>query len=138
LSFHPSCPICRDTRLHGSLASGGAVSPRAQALLAAGVLAVSSAMPATMAFAAEPDQQQDGAAPVAQTTPPDPADSPDFDPGGSATDLPDTTPPTPQAQVPGDASDTEAPAAGASAANPDDPVVDAGDGTDTTSSAPSA
>ena len=88
LPFHPSCPICRQTRLTGALAAGGLVSLRTQALLAAGVLAVSATAPVTVAFAAEPDQQQDGAAPVAQSGAPDPPTSPDFDPGGEATDLP--------------------------------------------------
>src|SRR5213596_3173608 len=97
LPFHPSCPICRETRLTGTVAAGGIVSPRAQALLAAGLLAASSTAPATVA-AAEGDQETDGSAPVAQNATPDTADSPDFDPGGQSTDLPKTAPPTAQVQ----------------------------------------
>src|SRR5215208_3535431 len=86
LPFHPSCPICRQTRLSGALDAGGLMSMRAQALLTAGVMAASTTAPVTVAFAAEPDQQQDGAAPIAQSHPPDSAVSPDFDPGGEGTE----------------------------------------------------
>ena len=65
LPFHPCCPICRQTRASGRLPSDGVVSPRAQALLAAGVLVVSTGAPITPALAAEPDQEQQGGAPIA-------------------------------------------------------------------------
>jgi hypothetical protein len=137
LPFHSSCPICRQTRLSGTIPSGGLVPPRTQALLAASLLAVSATAPATTAFAAEQDQQQDGTAPVAQNGAPDPADSPDFDPGGDATDLPDTAPPLPQQQASADpGNDDTAPVDQAPATNPDDPVVDPGDGSDTGSAQP--
>src|SRR5215216_254795 len=87
LPFHPSCPICRQTRLSGTIAAGGIVSPRTRAVLAAGLLALPSVAPAASAFASEQDQQQEGTAPVAETAPSDPASSPDFDPGGETTDL---------------------------------------------------
>src|SRR4051812_30092057 len=102
LPFHPSCPICRQTRLSGTIAGGALVSQRTQALLAASILAVSATAPATAALAAESDQQHDGTAPVGQSNPSDSAQSPDFDPGGDATDLPAPAPPVPQAQTPVD------------------------------------
>jgi len=135
LPFHPSCPICRQTRLTGRMPTDELVTPRAQALVAAGVLAVSSAAPGAAAFAAEQDQQQDGTAAVTQTTT-DPADSPDFDPGGAATDLPNPAPPVPQSQAPADpGNDDTAAVDQTSATNPDDPVVDSGDGSDSTTPA---
>lgn len=132
LPFHPSCPICRQTRLTGHMPTDSVVSPRAQALVAAGVLAMSTAGPAAAALAAEQDQQQDGTASVGQTGASDPADNPDFDPGGNGTDLPATAPAVPQAQAPADpGNDDTAPVDQPSATNPDDPVVDSGDGSDT-------
>jgi hypothetical protein len=137
LPFHPSCPICRQTRLSGRIVSGGVVPPRTQALLAASLLAVSATTPATAAFAAELDQQQDGTAPVAQSGAPDPAASPDFDPGGDPTDLPANAPPVPQTQAPADAgNDDTAPVDQGPATNPDDPVVDPGDGSGAGSAQP--
>ena len=66
LPFHPGCPICRQTRAIGRLPSDGVVSTRAQAALAAGVLVVSTGAPITPALAAgEPDQEQQGGAPIA-------------------------------------------------------------------------
>ena len=66
LPFHPGCPICRQTRAIGRLPSDGVVSTRAQAVLAAGVLVVSTGAPVTPALAAgEPDQEQQGGAPIA-------------------------------------------------------------------------
>ena len=66
LPFHPGCPICRQTRAIGRLPSDGVVSTRAQAVLAAGVLVVSTGAPITPALAAgEPDQEQQGGAPIA-------------------------------------------------------------------------
>jgi hypothetical protein len=133
LPFHPSCPICRQTRLTGHMPADALVSPRTQALVAAGVLAMSTAGPAAAALAAEQDQQQDGTASVGQTGASDPADNPDFDPGGDGTDLPQTAPPVPQTQAPADpGNDDTAPVDQPSATNPDDPVVDSGDGSDTT------
>jgi hypothetical protein len=136
LPFHPSCPICRQTRLTGQLPADELLPSRTQALLAAGVLAVSSAAPGAVAFAAEQDQQQDGTAAVTQTTT-DPADSPEFDPGGTATDLPNTAPPVPQTQAPPDpGNDDTAAVDQTSATNPNDPVVDLGDGSDSTATGP--
>lgn len=140
LPFHPDCPVCRQTRLTGSLATGSLVPVRAQAAVAAGLLVLSTAGPAATAFAAEPDSEKDGTAPVTQTAP-DPADNPDFDPGGDASALPDGTPSVPQAQAPSDAgTEDTGPAAQDPAKNPSDPVVDTGDGSDsptTTTTSPS-
>ena len=133
LPFHPSCPICRQTRLTGAIRADGLVSPRTQAVLAASVLAVSATSPITVAFAAERDQQQEGTAPIAQGGAPDPANSPDFDPGGDAAYLPQLGPPVPEAQTPTDpGNDDTAAVDEARATNPDDPVVDSGDGTNAT------
>src|SRR5215207_7279373 len=139
LPFHPSCPICRQTRLSGALDAGGVMSMRVQALLAAGVLAASTTAPVTVAFADEPDQQQDGAAPIAQGDTPDSAASPDFDPGGEATELPDTDSPMPETPAPPDeGNDDVAPVEQPAATDPDDQVVDSGDGSDTTAAQPPA
>jgi LysM domain len=87
LGFHPLCTRCRDERLAGNLDSELLVSRRTQAVLAAGVLAFSTATPA-VSVAAEPDQEQEGG-----TTPtPDggsggTVDDPAFDPGGADTPL---------------------------------------------------
>jgi hypothetical protein len=139
LPFHPGCPMCRQTRLTGAIPDDGLVSPRTQAVLAAGVLAVSATSPVTAAFAAEQDQQREGTAPVAQSGAPDPANSPDFDPGGNATDLPQLAPPVPQTQAPADpGSDDTAAVDQSPATNPDDPVVDSGDGVNATPAQPPA
>ena len=66
LPFHPDCPVCRSERLTGVLPPAGVVSLRTQAVLAAGVLAFSAAAPAA-ALAAEPDQEQQGAAAPGQS-----------------------------------------------------------------------
>jgi hypothetical protein len=139
LPFHPGCPICRETRLVGSLATGSVLSPRGQAILAAGVLAISTAGPAASALAAEPDQEQDGTAPVAQDGTGDTAVNPDFDPGGDSTDLPDTAPPLPETDAPADAgSDDTAPVEQDPTVDPTDPIVDAGDGSDDSAPPPAS
>jgi hypothetical protein len=131
LPFHASCPVCRQTRLTGTLPADVLASQRAQALLAAGVLAVSATAPAASAFAFEHDQQQNGTVPAAQDGGADPAGGSDFDPGGGATDLPDNAPPVAETQAPADAgNDDTAPVDQTAATNPDDPVVDSGDGSD--------
>jgi hypothetical protein len=138
LPFHPSCPICRQTRLSGRLPSDGLVSPRTQALLAAGVLAISAAAPGAVAVAAEQDQQQDGTASVGQSGPAGPADGSDFDPGGGGTDLPQAASAVPQTQAPADpGNDDTGPVDQTATTNLDDPVVDSGDGLDAAATAPS-
>ena len=107
LPFHPGCPICRQTRAIGRLPSDGVVSTRAQAVLAAGVLVVSTGAPITPALAAgEPDQEQQGGAPIAANGG-DSAANPDFDPGGDTTDLPEAAL-LPAVQAPVDADDDDA------------------------------
>jgi LysM domain len=101
LKFHPSCPVCRQERLFGSLSSEPVVSRRAQALLAGGVLAVSGAAPG-VAVALEPDMQVEGVAAPDQPSGVE-LDDPGFDPGGD-TALPFDTGPAPGAPV--DAEDT--------------------------------
>jgi resuscitation-promoting factor RpfA len=92
LPFHPSCPVCRRERLHGTLSQEPVVSRRTQAVLASGVLAFSAGAPG-LAGAAAPDRQAEGIA-----APEDPAvgeiDDPAFDPGGE-TSLPFETAPAP-------------------------------------------
>jgi hypothetical protein len=65
LGFHPSCPVCCQERLFGSLPSDAVVSRRAQAALASGVLALSAVGP-PVAMAQEPDQQLEGGSGAAQ------------------------------------------------------------------------
>jgi hypothetical protein len=98
LPFHPSCPICRQTRLVGSLATRGVVAPRTSAVLAAGLLAVSAGAPAATALA------QDGPTPVTPSGSPDPTDSPDYDPGDESPQMPDVPQP-PGAPIPTDGDD---------------------------------
>jgi LysM repeat protein len=106
LRFHPSCPVCRRERLYGTLSSEPVVPRRAQALLAGGVLAVSTAGPA-VSVAQEPDRQFEGVAAPDQMSAPD-LDDPAFDPGGE-TDLSFDTAPAPAAPEDGDDSGEGAP-----------------------------
>lgn len=129
LPFNHSCPICRDTRLHGDLVVAPIVTLRTQAAVVAGVVALSgSAIPAA-AVAAEADTTEDGTATVTQTAPADPAASVEYDPGGPAAALPDPAPTPAPAQAPAaPAADTSSDNAGdAPAGDEDDPVVDPGD-----------
>lgn len=128
LPFHPHCPMCRQERLVGALASGGFVSLRAQAALAVSVLTLSTMAPT--AVAAEPDSEHDGAAPAAQTGSSDPSQNPNFDPGGNAETLPQA-PTAAQNSAPAtDRDDDSGPIEQQSATNTNDPVVDDGDGED--------
>jgi LysM domain len=96
LRFHPGCPVCRRERLYGTLSSEPVVPRRVQAVIAGGVLAVSSSGP-VVAVAQEPDSQSEGL--VAPEHPVgDELDDPGFDPGGD-TDLPFDTAPAPAAPV---------------------------------------
>src|SRR5688500_13347857 len=79
LRFHPSCPVCRQERLYGTLSSEPVVSLRAQALLVGGALALSSSAPA-IAVAQEPDRQFEGVAASEEPGGPE-LDDPGFDPG---------------------------------------------------------
>src|SRR3954447_393927 len=127
LPFHPDCPVCRSERLTGVLPPAGVVSLRTQAAFAAGVLAFSAVAPAA-ALAAEPDQEQQGAAAPGQLGSTDTADSPDFDPGGTSTDLPADAPPAPPLHAPPAAGDDDAAPLDEEPANDvDAPVADAGD-----------
>lgn len=137
LPFHPDCPICREERLVGALARGGAIPVRAGAALVAGMLAVGSAAPA--ALAAESDSQQDGTTAVTQPSGADSSRNPDFDPGGASDDLPVQAPALPQTQAaPSDGNDDAGAIDQQPAMNTDDPVVDQGDGSDAQSSEPQA
>ena len=107
LAFHPECPVCRRERLVGALPAEAVVSRRTQALLAAGVLALSTAAP-TAVLAAEPDQEQQGTAAPGQIGQHRSADSPDFDPGGASTDLPFDAGPAPDAPASPDPDDDAA------------------------------
>ena len=130
MPFHADCPICRSERLVGSLAVGGAISPRAQAALAASVLALSTTAPT--ALAAEPDSEHEGSAAVTQTASTDPSQNPNFDPGGTSEALPAQAPTMPQNPAPATAgNDDSGPVEQQPATNTNDPVVDNGDGQDT-------
>ena len=100
LAFRPDCPVCRRERLAGTEPIDALVGHRTQALLAASVLALSSAS-STAAVAAEPDQEQEGAlAPDQVAVDPGLVADPQSDPGGSSIELPvDAAPP---AADPGD------------------------------------
>jgi hypothetical protein len=126
LGFHPDCPACRDERLFGALPADAIVSRRTQALLAAGVLALSSAAP-TAAFAAEPDQEQEGTAAPEETAVGDPASDPAFDPGGESTDLPFDAGPPPDAQAAPNPDDDAGALEQEPVTNEDAPVADSGD-----------
>lgn len=126
LPFHPECPICRHERLAGTLPSGGFVSLRTQTALAASVLTLSTMAP--VAVAAEPDSEQDGAAPVAQTGSSDPSQNPTFDPGGNAETLPQAPTAGQNPALATDGDDDTGPIEQQSATNTNDPVVDNGDG----------
>ena len=129
LPFHADCPICRSERLLGSLAVGGPISARAQAALAASVLALSTTAPA--ALAAEPDSEHEGTAAVTQTGSTDPSQNPNFDPGGNSEALPAQAPTMPQNPAPATAgNDDSGPVEQQPATNTNDPVVDNGDGQD--------
>jgi hypothetical protein len=135
LPFHADCPICRDERLVGTLASRVSFSSRAQAVLAAGVLAFTTT--ASAALAAEGDSQQDGTAAVTQTSGGDSSQSPDFDPGGSSDDLPAQAPALPGTQAPPtDGNDDTGAIDQQPTSNTNDPVVDQGDGSNAQSSQP--
>ena len=80
LRFHPSCPVCRQERLFGTLSYEPVVSRRAQAVLAGGVLALYGAAP--VAVATVPDSQMEGVAAPDQPSGVE-FDDPGFDPRGS-------------------------------------------------------
>ncbi|MDP8909849.1 MAG: hypothetical protein M3N47_12220, partial [Chloroflexota bacterium] len=132
LAFHPSCPICRHTRLTGPFSATPVVSPRAQALVAASALAVSATAPAPIALAAEPDHEHEGTAQVVDTGPGDPAANRDFDPGGEPTTLPEAASPA----VTGDASNDNERVDQPQMSDANDPVIDAGDEADTAAARP--
>jgi hypothetical protein len=131
LAFHPECPVCCRERLVGAFPTEPLVSRRTQALLAAGVLALSTTTP-TAVLAAEPDQEQEGAAAPEPAVNGDAGSDPDFDPGGDSTDLPFDAGPVPVAQSAPAAEDDESIALEQEPATNDDaPVADPGDGTST-------
>jgi hypothetical protein len=78
LTFHPDCPRCRAERLAGSLGDDALVSRRAQAALAAGLLALSAGAPAAAAQGSGGQAEQKEPAPS-----PPPGLETDLDPGGS-------------------------------------------------------
>ena len=94
LPFHPACPVCRRDRLEGSLDGEDLVSRRTQAVIAAGLLAFSTAgVPA--AVASPPDEVIEGTAEVVDEDP-----SVVFDPGGEELQLPDEAPGAPDTSAP--------------------------------------
>jgi hypothetical protein len=143
LAFHPDCPLCREERLAGPLPPEAVVGRRTQAVLAAGVLALSSATP-TAAVATEPDEEHEGATAPEQVVPDETLSDPGFDPGGE-TELQFDVASGPAQAPPGDpAADTGGGQDGPPADPADDtgpveqeptmdaevPVADPGDGTD--------
>jgi nicotinate-nucleotide--dimethylbenzimidazole phosphoribosyltransferase len=130
LAFHPECPLCRGERLVGTLPPNAVVSRRTQALLTAGVLALSSATP-TVAIAAEPDQEQEGAATPEQVAVDVSASDPGMDPGGNATELPYESRQTPSSQPTPDPAGDAGAVEQEPVTNQQAPVADAGDGSAT-------
>jgi LysM domain len=79
LAFHPDCPRCRTERLAGNIGTDSLASRRAQAAMAAGLLAFSAgAAPAAAQAPGVDPRQRETPAPGAEP----PGLSPDFDPGG--------------------------------------------------------
>jgi hypothetical protein len=99
------------------------VGRRTPVLLAAGVLALSTATPAAV-LATEPDHQQEGTAAPEQVTANDAPTSPDIDPGGDSSDLPFDAAPAPAPVAPDPADDTDVAEQGTQA--PPDPADDTG------------
>jgi len=61
LPFHPGCPTCRDTRLHGTIPDGPIVPARVKASLATALVTVSTAGAAPgISLAQEVDEQLEG------------------------------------------------------------------------------
>lgn len=77
LPFRADCPVCCEQRLSGTLDDGPLVSRRAQASLAAALLAVSSVGPIPAAAAANPDRARAADVPAGEEV------DPNFDPGGN-------------------------------------------------------
>jgi hypothetical protein len=128
LGFHPACPICRRERLAGEPPSDAVVSPRSQALLAASVLALSSATP-TAVLAAEPDQEQEGATAPEQVVTDDDRSAPELETGGQPTELRLDAGPAPDEEAAPDQMDEAAPVEQEPVADDDVPADDVGDGT---------
>ena len=126
LPFHPDCPVCRIERLSGSLPAQGVVPLRTQALLAAGCWRSRAARPGWRS-AAEPDQEHDGSAAPGQSGASDPAQNPDFDPGGDTSHLPDAPGPS-QPPATSDPDGNDAPVDPEPTTDADAPIVDPGDG----------
>jgi nucleoid-associated protein YgaU len=126
LGFHPECPICRSERLSGAPPLDAIVGRRNQALLAASVLALSTATPSA-ALAAGPDHETEGttAPELVANDPVQPA--PAFDPGGQSTELTVDVAPPPEAIAVPDASGDTAPLEQEPAMDEVAPVADAGD-----------
>lgn len=123
LAFHAQCPLCAQ-RLAGTLPPETVVSRRTQALLAAGVLTLSTASPGA-AFATEPDEEQEGVEQVVTAEPP--SDS-GFDPGGPATDLPFNAAPAPTEEMAPDPAGDSGPIELEPEVEEVAPMADAGDG----------
>jgi hypothetical protein len=125
LGFHPECPICRRERLSGAPPADTLVGPRNQALLAAGVLALSATSP-TAVFAAGPDEEKEGTAAPEQVAIDEAQPAPAFDPGGQSTELPVDVAPDPAATAGPDPTGETAPLEEEPVADELAPVEDAG------------
>ncbi len=129
LSFHPECPICRRERLSGAPPADAIVSPRTRALLAAGLLAISSATP-TAVLAAEPDQELEGTTAPEQVAE-DGQSAPEVEMGAPPTELQFDAGPAPETDASSDATADAAPAEQEPVTNEDMVPVDATDETTT-------
>jgi hypothetical protein len=122
LGFHPECPLCRRERSIGPLGTDTVLSRRSHALLAAGVLAFSSAPP-TVVHAQEPDYEQEGTTAPEQVVNDDPRSAPDYDPGGQSTELPLDVGPAPDTDAAPDLTSDVAPLEQEQLANEDVPTI---------------
>jgi hypothetical protein len=123
LGFHPECPVCRGERLAGREPNDAVVGGRTKALVAAGVLALSTASPGVVR-AAEPDQEQEGVTAPDQTEADAPSSEMDLDPGGESTDLPLEVPQAPEIEASSDPYEDEGALEPEAAADDELPIAD--------------
>jgi hypothetical protein len=123
LGFHPECPVCRGERLAGPEPSDAVVGGRTKALVAAGVLALSTASPGVVP-AAEPDREQEGVTAPDQTEADAPSSEMDLDPGGKSTDLPLEVPQAPEIEASSDPYEDEGAPEPDAAADDEPPLAD--------------
>lgn len=138
LPFHPSCPICRQTRLSGPLDVGGLMSMRTQALLAASVLPRRrprlSPSPLRLSRISSRTERRRSCRATRRTPPPAPTSIPAVRRRISQTPRRRCRRPRPADEGNDDIAPVEQP----SATDPADQIVDSGDGSDPAPAQPPA